>query len=231
MVMVKDFGVELKKVYNGDFKIYSADNFQNSFILACGNDGVHIIDNNTYRFLERIETVGAAFDAKAHGYRIYVAEGIGGVEIFEVYGIAYRKIITFNPGKDIVSVEINDDGRYMKCICKDGTAVYADISNEADIVEAEVSDSLFRTELVPCIKLMEEYPGICYVNMYVFVSCDCESGVVSMVDINTNKLIAQFCPEAKPIRPVLFGKRNLLLTEDGYYEILFHELVVAASQL
>ena len=46
--MSKDFGAVLKKAYSGEFKIYSADNFQNSFILACGADGVHIIDNNTF---------------------------------------------------------------------------------------------------------------------------------------------------------------------------------------
>ncbi|MBE6627591.1 MAG: hypothetical protein E7629_01555 [Ruminococcaceae bacterium] len=108
-------GATLKTAYVGDFSVLSMDANESLLALACAEGGVHLLDKKTLERRAIIQTADQALDVKLHKNRLFVAEGIRGVEIFELDGFSAKRIGGFAAGKSINQIALSDSGGYLLC--------------------------------------------------------------------------------------------------------------------
>ena len=105
----------LKSIYGGDFSVVSMEEGKDVWFLACSHGGVHLLEKKTLAPLSVLPTAGEALDVKLHGNRLFVAEGIDGVEIFEMDGVTAKRIGGFSAQKSINQIAISQSGNYLLC--------------------------------------------------------------------------------------------------------------------
>ena len=115
VLSVEGTGADLKIAYAGAFSVLSMDENDSLLALACAEGGVHLLDKATLEKIAVIETADQALDVKLHGNRLFVAEGIRGVEIFELDGFSAKKCGGFAAQKSINQLSLSDSGSYLLC--------------------------------------------------------------------------------------------------------------------
>ena len=139
-------GATLKTAYVGDFSALSMDGNDSLFALACAEGGVHLLDKKTLERRAIIQTADQALDVKFHGNRLFVAEGIRGVEIFELDGFSAKKCGGFAAQKSINQLSLSDSGSYLLCStgCY-GLGMYdiSDLSSPKQLYTYTVAQGIF----------------------------------------------------------------------------------------
>ncbi len=103
------------RVYQPGGQVYGVDFLGDIAIAACGTDGVHVL--KVFPEFERLSqrtTMGKATDVSVNGNRIFIAEGINGLGIYQLSAEGMLKEVGRYgvPDKTIRQVEIPGDGRY-----------------------------------------------------------------------------------------------------------------------
>ena len=112
---VEGIGAGLKTRYAGDFSVLSLDQNETLLALACAESGVHLLDKATLEKRAVIPTADQALDVKLYGNRLFVAEGIRGIEIFELEGFSAKRLGGFAAQKSINQIALSDSGSYLLC--------------------------------------------------------------------------------------------------------------------
>ena len=105
----------VKSIYGVDFPVVSMEESETLWILACSHGGVHLLEKKTLKLLSVLPTAGEALDVKLLGNRLFVAEGVDGVEIFELDGTNARRIGGFSAQKSINQISLSQSGKYLLC--------------------------------------------------------------------------------------------------------------------
>ncbi len=117
-----ELGAKIKKLYSGDFPVLSVADQGKYLILACGIDGIHILDKETYKCLYKIKTDGFCCDIKVFDNFIYGACSQMGVCAYELTDSGLRLAYSFKKNKDIQQLQISKNGKYLAC-CLESTEV------------------------------------------------------------------------------------------------------------
>lgn len=105
----------LKRAYEGDFPVIAMEEGEHFWILACSHGGVHLLDKKTLKPLAILPTAGEALDVKRHGNRLFVAEGMAGVEIFDLDGVSAKRLGGCSETQSINQLNLSQSGHYLWC--------------------------------------------------------------------------------------------------------------------
>ena len=101
----------------GDSQVHGVDFLTDDrAVVACGNGGVRVVELwPEIREVSQIETGGFATDVSVNGSRVHVAEGAGGMGVYEVdaSGSTLNAVGRFRHGRHAIrQVEVPGDGRF-----------------------------------------------------------------------------------------------------------------------
>ena len=122
-------GADLTPAYAGAFSTLSLDGNDSLWALACAEGGIHLLDKTTLELRAVIRTADQALDVKLFGNRLFVAEGIRGVEIFALEGFRAKRLGGFAAPKSINQIALSDRGNYLLCCVGCYALGMYDISN------------------------------------------------------------------------------------------------------
>ncbi|WP_298866879.1 hypothetical protein [uncultured Gimesia sp.] len=103
------------RLYKTDGQVHAVDILDAKAILACGNGGIEVLQiESEFKRLSKLPTKGFATDVYVQGTKIYVAEGIAGLGIYELSSENQLKQIgRYRPARGAIKqVEVPGDGKY-----------------------------------------------------------------------------------------------------------------------
>jgi hypothetical protein len=134
--------------YRTTGQVYGVDIGQEVAIAACGTAGIHVLRIlPQFETLSRVETADRATDVCVRGDRIYVAEGAGGLGIYQLDDAILNEIGRYRvTGKTVRQVEVPGDGRYALLQIGVHKLQIVDVTNPA----------------APNMMLEDQHPGLLY---------------------------------------------------------------------
>ena len=121
--------------HSGDFPVLSLALTPSHLALACGEDGVHLLDKSTLQLTDIIPTTGMAQNVKYCNGRLFVAEEAAGVEIFSLTDSFPRRIGAFRVEETVYQLQPSRSGRYLLCGCACNKLKLLDVSDPMCITE------------------------------------------------------------------------------------------------
>ncbi|MBR5307397.1 MAG: hypothetical protein IKU43_01385 [Clostridia bacterium] len=132
---LEDAGFEEIKYALPGGQVYSVDEKNGLVYAACGNQGVKILDTDLNVIREYApEGINIVSEAIVHGDRLYTAEGLGGIAIYEISkdGLGLREISRYNPKTGIKFIRVSPDGNYVLCDSGSSHSELADFTDLAN---------------------------------------------------------------------------------------------------
>ncbi|MBR5307139.1 MAG: hypothetical protein IKU43_00080 [Clostridia bacterium] len=97
-------------------QVYSVDEKNGLLYTACGNQGIKILDTDLNIVKEYpVKGTTIVSEAVVFGNRLYTAEGLGGVAIYEISedGLGLREISRFATDRSNKFIRVSPDGRFV----------------------------------------------------------------------------------------------------------------------
>ncbi len=97
-------------------QVYSVDEKDGLIYAACGNQGVKILDTDLNVIKEfPVKGTEIVSEAIVFGNRLYTAEGLGGIAIYEISadGLSLSEISRFPTDRSVKFIRLSPDGRYV----------------------------------------------------------------------------------------------------------------------
>ncbi len=129
---IKTEALELKQVYSGDFSVVSTASFKYGYALACGNDGLHILDDN-FNFLCKVKRNCACCDVKIVDNYIIAAFSEDGICIYELKNKSLNFLSSYKANKAIQQLLLSKTGKYVACCLGSTDVIMLDISDKFNI--------------------------------------------------------------------------------------------------
>lgn len=126
-------GAELCVCHSGNFPVLALDGNSRYLALACAEGGVRILDKDTLGFCYSVNTACEAMDVKLYDDRLYVAEGLGGVEIFTLGDKGAEKLVNFRESKSVNQIKLSESGKYLMCALATNLIRMYDVSDASKI--------------------------------------------------------------------------------------------------
>ncbi len=123
------------RLYKTDGQIHAVDFLDTNAILACGNGGIEVLKiEPEFQRLAKHATNGFATDVSIHGDKIFVAEGIAGLGIYEFTKDSQLKEIgRYLPARGAIKqVEVPGDGKYAMLQNGANTLLIVDVQQPAE---------------------------------------------------------------------------------------------------
>ena len=123
------------RLYQTDGQIHSVDFAGDLGIVACGNGGVEVLQVfPSFKRLAKHATDGFATDVYVQGSRIYVAEGVAGLGIYQLsQDLQLEEIGRYLPRRGAIKqVEVPGKGQFALIQNGSNTLLILDVSNTAD---------------------------------------------------------------------------------------------------
>lgn len=134
------------KVLSGYGVVNAIDTYKNKLIIACGDNGGYVIDDNG-KILSNIKTKGAAKDIIVYNNKVYIAEGNFGMEIYSLDNNGKASLINQwknpNSQETVSQIKVLKNGKYLLMQMGWSKVKVLDISNVTNI--KEVKDILAGT--------------------------------------------------------------------------------------
>lgn len=113
---------DIKMLYNGDFPVLNIADHRKYFILACGIDGIHVIDKTNFKCAYKVKTNGFCCDVKVFDDNVYAACSGDGVCAYKINDSGLSFKFSFRKNKDIQQLKLSKNGKYLAC-CLESTEV------------------------------------------------------------------------------------------------------------
>jgi hypothetical protein len=130
--------LELKNLstYRPGGQVYAAVAHQGHVYVACGSDGIHVLDEEL-GLLKKYPTTGFAMDVQVHGKKLYAAQGEDGLVCYEVDGSVLKRLNSYRADRAIRQVRVAPNGRFA--VVHAGGVGYEvlDVSGEIKLAKKE----------------------------------------------------------------------------------------------
>ncbi len=126
-------GVRLSVCYDGSFPVLAMDSSERFIVLACAEGGVHVLDKATAKLRYIIKTACEAVDVSLCGERLFVCEGLGGVEVFSLSEDVAERIGGLRDQKAVNQIKLSRSGRYLMCALATDTLKMYDVGDASAI--------------------------------------------------------------------------------------------------
>ena len=128
-------GASVEVCYHGDFPVVAIRHTDEAIALATAEGGVHILDGKSLEKRAVLQTVGQAKDLVYRDGRLFVAEGLAGVEIFRMDGFYATKLGQFSAPRPIHQLSVSRSGRYLMCGVGSNELKLYDVSDPTHVCE------------------------------------------------------------------------------------------------
>ncbi len=130
-------GADLKVVYKDQFPVLGLARMDGKILLACCEGGVQVLDEDTLTPCSVITTSSPALEVKTHGNKIYVAEGLGGLSIYQIDGNKIKKLGGFKTDS-VYQMALSKSGKYLMSARDGETLKMYDVENPQAVRELYV---------------------------------------------------------------------------------------------
>lgn len=130
-----DTDVAFDSLYNIDQPVIAVADNDNYFVLACGNDGIHIVSKETNECVFKAQKDGFCCDVKVDGQFVYGAFSRGGMWVFELSEGNLIDIANFIKKKDIQQLCLSKNGKYLACCLESTEVIMLDVKDKRNITE------------------------------------------------------------------------------------------------
>jgi hypothetical protein len=123
-------------VHQGTFPVLAIAETKDVLVVACNGGGIHLLDRKTLACRAVVKTNGSALDVKICNNKLYVAEGSGGVEIFELNGTSVKRLGGFKESVSIHQINVSKSGKYLLCAIGCGALRMYDVQDASNVCVA-----------------------------------------------------------------------------------------------
>ncbi|MCD8006091.1 MAG: hypothetical protein LUF29_03815 [Oscillospiraceae bacterium] len=132
-VSVNNFSVE---IYEVDGQAFAIDEYED-YLYVGTSQGIYIYDKNM-NFQTLVETEYAVRDLKIVGNKVYTAESLGGLGIYQIDGISLQKIGSYIPAEstraDVCNqIAVSPYGDYVVLTCRINLVSILNVKDEENI--------------------------------------------------------------------------------------------------
>lgn len=128
--------VQVKVLYQGDFPVLAIEPYKEKYyVLACGDEGMHILDKNTFKCLYTVKANGFCCDVKTNGEYIYAAFSEDGINVYRIIDNNVVCLGGYKEDKAIQQMCLSKNGRYLACCLESTEVIMLDVSDKANIVK------------------------------------------------------------------------------------------------
>lgn len=112
-------------------QVYSINGNGSCLYLACGNEGIKILDSTSQSVISTVRTNGSPIDLQIYGDYLFSAEGRSGLSVYKINGNNLEYAGHFDGYVRYLSISKN--GRFAVCVSSSTTAIVLDISDIQNI--------------------------------------------------------------------------------------------------
>ena len=128
-------GASVEIGYHGNFPVLAICHADEAIAIATAEGGVHLLDGKSLERRAVLQTVGQAKDVVYRDGKLFVAEGLEGVEVFRIDGFSATKLGRFSAPRSIHQLSVSRSGRYLMCGAGSNELKLYDVSDPARVRE------------------------------------------------------------------------------------------------
>ena len=126
--------ISLKQLYSGDFSVLKICKIRGHYALACGGDGLHIVDEK-FNLICKVMQEGFCCDVKVSDDFVVGAFSENGVCIYKLEKDLLKLISSYKLKSAVQQISISDSGNYIACCAGSAEVIMLDISDKFNIKE------------------------------------------------------------------------------------------------
>lgn len=114
--------------FSGSFPVLSVCETADGYALACGNDGIRLLDKDFHE-IHHQEIRGMCCEVRAKDKYIYAAMAEDGLQIYEREDGLLRPIAQHRFEEPLLQIDLSVSGKYLNCFCGELFIALLDISD------------------------------------------------------------------------------------------------------
>lgn len=130
--MAEDNKLKLSQRYSGDFSVVSACVCGEYYILACGQDGIHVVDKD-FNLITKVKRESFCCDVKTAENYIVGAFSEEGICVYELRENLLVYISKYKDTKSIQQLMLSESKKYLACCLGSTDVIMLDISDKFNL--------------------------------------------------------------------------------------------------